>query len=85
MKALHTITQIAKLLGRQKSTISHELSRNAGVSGYCPKQARELALNRSESSRNASTIAPSVKEQANVTLPLESVSHNRDHELACMG
>jgi hypothetical protein len=21
----------------------------------------------------------------NVTLPLESVSHNRDHELACLG
>lgn len=71
MKALHTITQIAQLLGRHKSTISREVRRNAGFRGYRPKQACELALKRSESSRNASTIAPSVKEQVNALLQLQ--------------
>ena len=71
MKAQHTITQIAELLGRHKSTISRELRRNAGFRGYRPKQACELALKRSESSRNASTIAPSVKEQVNALLQLQ--------------
>ena len=71
MKAQHNITQIAVLLGRNKSTISRELHRNAGSRGYRPKQACELAAQRSESSRNASTLAPWVKEQANVLLKLQ--------------
>ena len=71
MKALHTITQIAELLGRHKSTISRELRRNAGFRGYRPKQACELALKRSESSRNTRAIAPSVKEQVNALLQLQ--------------
>ena len=71
MKALHTITQIAQLLGRHKSTVSRELRRNAGFRGYRPKQACELARKRSESSRNARTIAPSVKEQVNALLQLQ--------------
>ena len=71
MKAQHNITQIAVLLGRNKSTISRELHRNAGSRGYRPKQACELAAQRSESSRNASTLAPWVKEQASVLLKLQ--------------
>ena len=71
MKAQHNITQIAVQLGRNKSTISRELHRNAGSRGYRPKQACELAAQRSESSRNASTLAPWVKEQANVLLKLQ--------------
>jgi Helix-turn-helix domain len=71
MKALHTITQIAQLLGRHKSTVSRELRRNVGFRGYRPKQACELARKRSESSRNARTIAPSVKEQVNALLQLQ--------------
>jgi transposase, IS30 family len=71
MKALHPITQIAELLGRHKSTISRELRRNAGFRGSRPKQACELALKRSESSRNARTMAPSVKEQVNALLQLQ--------------
>lgn len=71
MKAQHNITQIAVLLGLNKSTISRELHRNAGSRGYRPKQACELAAQRSESSRNASTLAPWVKEQANVLLKLQ--------------
>jgi len=71
MKAQHNITQIARLLGRDKSTISRELRRNAGCRGYRAKQACELASKRSESSRNASTLAPWVKEQARALLRLQ--------------
>ena len=71
MKAQHSITEIAQLLGRHKSTISRELRRNAGFRGYRPKQACELAHSRSESSRNARTIAPWVKEQAKTLLALQ--------------
>ncbi len=39
-------TQIAELLGRDKSTISRELNRNQGLRGYRPKQAHNLALAR---------------------------------------
>ena len=71
MKAQHNITQIAQLLGRDKSTISRELRRNAGCRGYRAKQACELACKRSESSRNANTLAPWVKEQASALLRLQ--------------
>ena len=71
MKAQHNITQIARLLGRDKSTISRELRRNAGCRGYKAKQACELACKRSESSRNANTLAPWVKEQASALLRLQ--------------
>lgn len=71
MKAQHSITEIAQLLGRNKSTISRELRRNSGFRGYRPKQACELAHSRSESSRNARTIAPWVKEQAKTLLALQ--------------
>jgi IS30 family transposase len=71
MKAQHYITQIAQLLGRYKPTISRELRRNAGCRGYRAKQACELASKRSGSSRNASTLAPWVKEQASALLRLQ--------------
>ena len=71
MKAQHSITQIASLIGRHKSTISRELRRNAGSRGYRPKQASELAIERSEQSRNAYTVAPWVKEQASALLRLQ--------------
>ena len=76
MKTQHNITQIAQLLGRDMSTISRELRRNAGCLGYLAKQARELAFKRSESSRYASTLAPWVKEQARELLRLQ---WNPDH------
>jgi IS30 family transposase len=68
MKAQHNITQIARLLGRDKSTISRELRRNAGYRGYKAKQACELACKRSESSRNTSTLAPWVKKEQDSAL-----------------
>ena len=39
-------TEISDLLGRDKSTISRELSRNRGLKGYRPKQAHNLAVAR---------------------------------------
>jgi IS30 family transposase len=71
MKANQTITQIADQLGRHKSTISRELGRNEGCRGYRPKQACELALNRSQGSRNAREVEPWVKREANVLLGLQ--------------
>jgi IS30 family transposase len=46
MKAGHNQRQIAAILGRHKSTISRELTRNRGLKGYRPKQADRLATNR---------------------------------------
>ena len=71
MKAQHSITQIASLIGRHKSTISRELRRNAGSRGYRPKQACERAFERSKHSRNAYTAEPRVKEQAAALLRLQ--------------
>ena len=41
-----TKTEIADFLGRDKSTIGREISRNTGGRGYRPKQAQELANER---------------------------------------
>ena len=71
MKAGHDQTQIARLLDRSKSTISRELVRNRGSKGYRPKQACELAHSRSALSRNASTVAPLVREQVCQLLQLQ--------------
>ena len=71
MKANQSITQIAEQLGRHKSTISRELGRNEGCRGYRPKQACELALNRSQGSRNAREVEPWVKREADVLLGLQ--------------
>jgi len=38
--------QIAKVIGRHKSTIGREMTRNSGLRGYRPKQADSLAVNR---------------------------------------
>ncbi|MEJ2033851.1 MAG: IS30 family transposase [Deltaproteobacteria bacterium] len=49
MKANHSQTEIAKLLGRHKATICREIRRNHGQRGYRPKQAHRLALTRRKS------------------------------------
>jgi IS30 family transposase len=69
-KAQHYITQIANLLGRDKSTISRELHRNVRCRGYRAKQAFVIAYKRFDSSRNASTLLPLLKEQASELLRL---------------
>lgn len=42
------MTEIARVIGVHKSTVSRELRRNTGGRGYRPKQAHELALQRRE-------------------------------------
>ncbi len=64
MKAGHHQSQIAKLLDRQKSTISRELSRNIGSRGYRPKQTCEMSADRAQNSHNAPTVEPWVREAA---------------------
>jgi IS30 family transposase len=64
MKAGHDQTQIAKLLDRNKSTISRELIRNTGSRGYRPKKACEFSAERAQNSRNAPTVEPWVREEA---------------------
>jgi hypothetical protein len=48
----HSQTEIAVMLGRHKSTISRELSRNQGMRGYRPQQAYSLALDPSSTVAN---------------------------------
>lgn len=58
-KAGNRQTEIAALLGRNKSTISRELKRNTGLKGYRPKQANERALK-----RRAEKAVPRIGDQA---------------------
>jgi len=46
MKAGHKQSEVADLLGVDKSTISRELRRNSGKRGYRPQQAQRFCLNR---------------------------------------
>ena len=50
IRALHThgvsISSIAHQLGRDKSTISHELRRHRGATGYFHQQAQRLVVQR---------------------------------------
>ncbi len=48
MKAGHTQSETAELLGVDKSTISRELRRNGGLKGYRPQQAHRFCLQRRE-------------------------------------
>lgn len=45
-KTGHSLASIAEALGRHKSTISREITRNSGLKGYRPKQAHEFAVSR---------------------------------------
>lgn len=56
MRANHTLTQIARLLGRHRSTISREIRRGHGGRGYRAEQACDKAKQRSQGSRNAKRI-----------------------------
>ncbi len=52
MKANHSLSEIAGILGRSKSTISREVRRNKGLRGYRPKQAHQLARERRRAKRS---------------------------------
>lgn len=52
-KVEYSVTEIAKELGRHKSTISRELKRNKGGRGYRPRQADEIARERRKTAYKA--------------------------------
>lgn len=56
LKADRTISEIARLLGRHRSTISRELSRGRGQRGYRAEQACHNAAERAQRSRNARRV-----------------------------
>ena len=56
LKAQQTISEIARLLGRHRSTISRELSRGRGQRGYRAEQACGKASERAQTSRNARRV-----------------------------
>jgi IS30 family transposase len=56
LKAGHGISRIAGIIGRHKSTVSRELTRNVGLKGYRPKQAQRFAELRGRNSRNARRV-----------------------------
>jgi IS30 family transposase len=60
LKAGHSLSEIATILGRHRSTIYREISRNSGLKSYRPRQAEMLASQRSERSRNAPKISRSL-------------------------
>jgi len=51
-----TLTEIAKVVNRHKSTIQREIKRNIGGNGWRPSQANKIALERQTNSRNARRI-----------------------------
>jgi IS30 family transposase len=55
LKANQTISEIARLLGRHRSTISRELDRGRGQRGYRAEQSCSKASERAQRCRNATT------------------------------
>jgi IS30 family transposase len=60
VRAQHTTTEIARIVGRHPSTISLEIKRGRGAKGYRAEQACRKAAERTSHSRNAKAIAPSL-------------------------
>lgn len=60
VKAKQTISEIARLLGRNRSTISRELRRGQGLRGYRAEQACNKASERAQHCRNARRVDPKV-------------------------
>ena len=68
LKAGLSLSEIATILARHRSTIYREVSRNSGLRGYRPKQAEVLASQRSERCRNAPKIDRSLWQSITVLL-----------------
>ena len=71
MKAGQTQIEIARILGRHKSTISRELARGSGRRGYRPRQAQNQSEERSQGSRNTARVSPEIWCSAKAFLGLQ--------------
>lgn len=60
LKAGHSLSEIAAILCRHRSTIYREVSRNSGFKGYRPKQAVQIATQRATNSRNGPIIKENI-------------------------
>lgn len=69
LKMGHNQTEISKVIGKHKSTISRELERNCGLRGYRPKQAHHKALCRRNHSHYR--ILPETWDQIETKLRLD--------------
>lgn len=58
-----TNTEIAKVIGKNKSTIGRELRRNSGGRGYRPKQAQTFADSREEMKHQAYALTDELKKE----------------------
>ena len=56
-KAGHNQSDIARVMNRQKSTISREMKRNRGERGYRPKQAHEFSQARMRACENGPRVS----------------------------
>jgi IS30 family transposase len=71
MKAGKTQIEIARILGRHKSTVSREFSRGSGRRGYRLCQALNLSDERSKCSSNAASIDEQILIQVPSPLSLQ--------------
>jgi transposase, IS30 family len=71
LKANASVNEIAKELGRHRTTIKREITRNKGACGYRGGQAHKLSDARSVNSRNALSIAESLWDKVHERLMLQ--------------
>jgi IS30 family transposase len=74
LKAKQTISQIGRLLGRIRSTISRELVRGLGQRGYRAEQACAKASERAKNRRKALRVQPKVWAEVNFYLGIQCSS-----------
>lgn len=70
-QAKYSSRDIGEIVGRNHSTICRELRRNAGLNGYRPKQAHQLAVAVATNSRNAPIICSEVWQQAEFWIQMD--------------
>ena len=63
LKAGDSRSEVARSLGRSRSTVSRELKRNSGLRGYRPKQAQRLADARHAARLRGVRLTEDVKSQ----------------------
>jgi IS30 family transposase len=83
LKAGHAISRIAEIIGRHKSTVSRELTRNVSLKGYRPQQAQRFSELRGRNSRNARRVNASEWSLAK-TLLMDKLSPEQVSSQVCI-